>query len=344
MAGRWPAVLVAGCLLCGCQSPDRADLSSRTTLALGTVITVEIHGMEESGAERALDAVENYFQSVQRDWYAFGNGELGHVNEALSHAKSVEMSADLASLTRRSLELRDLSDGLFDPTIGMLVELWGFGDAENMPATPPDERAIQRWKNGNNADSGLRLSGRTISTDRPVKLAFGGIAKGTALNGAAALLRDMGVINAIIAAGGDLKVLGQRGDRRWRVGIRDPHSIGVLGIINLAPGEAIVTSGNYERYFKHEARRYHHLLDPFSGLPVTHTAGVTVIHIDAELADAAATALMIAGPPRFDEIAKHMGIDTALLVTTGGVIIMTPAMAGRIREPVQSGHPEPSIM
>jgi thiamine biosynthesis lipoprotein len=213
-----------------------------------------------------------------------------------------------------------------------------------MRETPPAAAAIQRWRENISVDPGLTLDNRTLSVDRPIKLAFGGIAKGTALNEAAAMLMRMGIRNAIIDAGGDLQVLGMRGDRMWRIGIRDPHSAGVLGTLDVAPGEAIVTSGNYERYFKYQGTRYHHLLDPRTGLPVTHTAGVTVVEADAELADAAATALMVAGAQRFHEIAGRMGIEFALLVTSDGDIIMTPALARLIREPEQNSDPVAGIM
>jgi thiamine biosynthesis lipoprotein len=105
-----------------------------------------------------------------------------------------------------------------------------------------------------------------------------------------------------------------------------------------------VTSGNYERYFRHNGQTYHHLLDPRTGRPVTHTAGVTVIAKDAELADAAATALMVAGSERFHQLAEQMGITHAMLVTAGGDIIMTPKMTARIREPVQNDNTEAGIM
>jgi thiamine biosynthesis lipoprotein len=312
-------------------------------VALGTLITVEILDTDDRHGEQVLDAVENYFLTIQREWYAFGDGELGRVNAALSVGKPAIMSPELADLTRRSLALRDLSGGLFDPTVGMLVELWGFAGSSTIDRAPPDDASIQRWKDSMQ-HPGPSISALTISAEMPIKLTFGAIAKGTALNHACVLLTKMGVENALVDAGGDLKVLGQRGGRRWRIGIRNPHADGILGTVQLDSGEAVVTSGDYERYFVHSGRKYHHLLDPRTGRPVTHTAGVTVIHQDAELADASATALMVAGAGRFLEVARLMGIDTAMLVTSEGDIIMTPAMTARIREPVQKGGTEAGIM
>ena len=119
------AILLAGCLLVGCQSSDEESTHDRTIIALGTFIRVEIYSAGKYRAEQALDALDAHFQTVQTEWYAFGDGELGRANEALSRGETVTLSPELASLTRRSLRLRTLSDGLFDPTIGMLVERAG---------------------------------------------------------------------------------------------------------------------------------------------------------------------------------------------------------------------------
>jgi len=343
VTGRFTGLLLIGSLLLGCQPAEPPESHRRTIVALGTLVTVEIVSADERPSERALDKIENYFQDIQREWYAFGDGELGRINAALSRGEAADMSPELAALTRRSLALRDRSGGLFDPTIGMLVELWGFANVEMADRSPPDNLAIQRWQ-ADTQRPGPTLAGRTISAERPLKLTFGAIAKGTALNHACDLLAGMGFENALVDAGGDLKVLGRRGNRRWRIGIKDPHADSILGVIHLESGEAVVTSGDYERYFTHGGQSYHHLLDPASGRPVTHTAGVTVLHNDAELADAAATALMVAGAGRFHEVASRMGIDTAMLVTADGDIIMTPAMTERIREPTRNDAAEAGII
>ena len=100
-------------------------------------------------------------------------------------------------------------------------------------------------------------------------------------------------------------------------GVRDPRGPGILGTVDLAPGETIASSGGYEHRFEAGGKKFHHILDPRTGEPARGTAGTTVISRDAELADAAATALMVAGPARFAEIARRMGVDTALLVGRG---------------------------
>jgi thiamine biosynthesis lipoprotein len=333
-------LFLAACALCSCNSGRDATSNERTILALGTIIEIEIIGTDEHRADQALDEVEILLREIQHDWYAFGDGELGRANEMLWRGQSVEISAALAALVRRSLELRKLSDGFFEPAIGELVELWGFGSAVNPPSSPPPAAAIARWVEQLPIRESLRIDEHTVSADGPLKLDFGGIAKGTTLTRLSKRLHEMDIDNAIINAGGDLIVLGQHGSRPWRVGIRDPNSEGVLGAITLAPGEAIVTSGNYERFFKIGEQRFHHLLDPHTGRPVTETASVTVVDFDAELADAAATALMAAGPKNFARIAGQMGISTAMLVTDEGEILLTDTMAERIEDAGVTPEPQ----
>jgi len=325
-------LLLVSCFIVACNTADTTATHKRTIIALGTIIEIEIYASKDIQVTQALNETEKFFQQIQHDWYAFGDGALGQANNALAQGKSAKLSLELTALLQRSLELRLLSDGFFDPTIGALVELWGFHDSESPRTAPPAEADIKRWRASQTARDSLSIVDRTVSADEPLKLDFGGIAKGTSLAGASALLQQLGIDNALINAGGDVQVLGMRGNRKWRIGIRDPHSNGVLGAIALAPGEAIVTSGNYERFFNFGGQNYHHLLDPHTGRPVVETAGVTVVDFDPELADAAATALMAAGPKRFEQIATQMGIACAMLVTTRGDVLMTPMMVKRIEK------------
>jgi len=329
------ALLAAASMLLqtACPGDTGPAEQRRDYLTFGTIISVEIYGADATHATRAFDALGRYFDSVNRDWYAYGDGELARVNQALSQGETVTLSEPLARLTHRALELYRRSDGLFDPGVGALVKIWGFHDSRMIRDTPPDAGVIEDWLHRQTRTDQLELDGRRLRSSGPIILDFGGIAKGTALASAAALLHDHGIENAIVNAGGDLVVLGSHGDRPWRVGIRDPRSVEVLRSMDLRPGEAIVTSGDYERFFKHAGKRYHHLLDPRSGYPVTSTASVTVIDDDPELADAAATALMVGGPTLFPTLPQQLGIRYALLIDADGRVLVTPAMQQRLAGP-----------
>ena len=167
---------------------------------------------------------------------------------------------------------------------------------------------------------------------------MGAFAKGYAIDLAIAYLRSWGIENTGINAGGDLRVIGQHGDRPWRIGIRHPREDGVISWLDAEANESIFTSGDYERFYIHAGKRYHHILDPRTGYPAKGTASVTVIHDNAGIADAAATALFIAGPDRWWDIARSMGIHYVMLIDTRGNIHMNPAMAERINFQENSIH------
>ncbi|MBT8442358.1 MAG: FAD:protein FMN transferase [Gammaproteobacteria bacterium] len=321
-------ILLAAALLSGCAG-DEAEFR-QSFPALGTIITVEIRDADQHRAETAMATIERDLARIGRDWYAWGAGELGQLNELLAQGKSARVSPELATLLVRALEVRVTSDGFFDPTVGMLVEAWGFHDASAPPVAPPDEAWLAEWRASAAGRQRLRVADDIVIAAGPVKIALGGIAKGSVLARAMDVMHDLGIENALVDAGGDLQVTGTKNGRGWRIGIRDPRSSGIIGIVELSPGEAVLSSGDYERFVERDGQRAHHLLDPHTGRPVEHTMAVTVIHEDAELADAAATALMAAGPDRFDALAARLGIRIALLVNSDGDVIMTPAMAARL--------------
>jgi len=324
--------LICVCFLASCGPAQEPESYEYTIIALGTVVNIEIVSTDEQLARQAYDELQVLLAELGHDWYAFGDGELGRVNAALARGSSVQTTPELSALIERSLVYRTMSDGLFDPVIGNLVELWGFADFDTQVTTPvpPSDTAIDSWRDNPAPRHSISVSQQTISATGPVRLDLGGVAKGTVLTRATALFERLGVHDAMIDAGGDLRVIGSHGQRPWRVGIRNPLADDIIATVELQSGEAIVTSGNYERFFDHDGKRYQHVLDPQTGRPVESTAGVTVIHVDPELADAAATALMVAGPSRFDEITARMGITTALLINYAGELSMTATMQRRI--------------
>lgn len=328
MRSRVVALWFTALLLAGCGGGDQEHRHAFP--ALGTLVSIEIHHRDDDAALRATAEVSAYLERIGRDWYAWGDGELGRANERLAVGDSATVSPELAALIGRALDIRDRCDGYFDPTIGLLVEAWGFNDAGAPPVVPPAAEWLAAWRASAAGRASLTIDAGVVHSPVPMKLALGGIAKGTVLAQAIRMLRERGISNGMVEAGGDLQVLGSKAGRKWRVGIRDPRSEGMLGVVELNPGEAILSSGDYERWFEIDGQRFHHLLDPHTGHPVAHTSGVTVIHPDPELADAAATALMAAGAARFDELATRLGIHLALLVKSDGEIVATADMRARL--------------
>ncbi|WP_455365411.1 FAD:protein FMN transferase, partial [Kaarinaea lacus] len=177
----------------------------------------------------------------------------------------------------------------------------------------------------------LELDGVELkSNNSAVQIDFGGFAKGYAVDMAIEHLKDMGINNAIVNAGGDLRAIGKHGDRAWRVGIRNPRGEGVLASVDVEGDESVFTSGDYERYYEYQGKRYHHIIDPHTGYPKQGVTSVTVFDTRADRADAAATAIFVAGEEHWYEVAKSMGVAGVMLVTSNGTIHMTPNLKKRI--------------
>jgi thiamine biosynthesis lipoprotein len=330
---RWLAAYVLPvCLLfAGCA--DKPQDIHQSLFIFGTLVDITVHGTPEEQAETAIAEVDDDFQRMHREWHAWKpGGELVELNRRLAAGETTTVSDFLLPLLLQARTLSVQSDGLFNPAIGRLIALWGFQSDEPPPGPPPSAASIETLVAGKPDMQSLVIEGNRVSSVNPlVQLDLGGFAKGYALNRAIARLHSHGVDNAIVNAGGDLCVSGRHGDRPWQIGIRHPQGDGVIAALAVANGECVRTSGNYERYREYEDVRYAHILDPRTGWPVRHVASATVIHADGGVADAAATALTVAGPEDWQRIARRMGLVYVMLVDEAGTVYLSPAMAQRIQ-------------
>lgn len=163
-----------------------------------------------------------------------------------------------------------------------------------------------------------------------MRLDFGGFAKGYSVGTATQPIEKQSINNFIVNAGDDRCVRGKHGQRPWRIGIRDPRDSGVLASIELTGAACAFTSGDDQRYFKFGDKRYHHKLDPGTGYPAQRTRSATVIDHDPVLADAAATALFVAGPEPWKKIARSMAVNDVLLLDNADVAYVTPDLASQL--------------
>ncbi len=303
---------LAGALLSACSTPPD-NIAHDNFPALGTLVEISLRDVPVNRQAEMFRVVRATMNDAGNDYYGWGDGELGQYNRALSAAEYAEASPRLDALLAHASRLQSLSSGLFDPTIGALTELWGFHEQERPAGPPPEQSEIEAW-----------LSGRL-----PTRIDLGAYAKGVAVAEAMAALSEHGVQHALVNAGGDIAVIGTAAGRGWRVGIRNPRSSGVLAGVTLESGESIFTSGDYERAFVWDGERFHHVLDPRTGNPAAGTASLTVIHENAAVADAASTALFVAGD-EWPVIAESMGITLVMRVRSDGAIEGTPDMADRV--------------
>jgi len=316
--------------LTGCTASE-PETYKEEAYVFGTLVTFTIVGVPEETARKAVRAVGTEFQHMHEDWHAWKPGELTRLNQAITRGEAREISDFLLPLIKQSKQFYQLSGGLFNPAIGGLVETWGFHSDELPKGSLPSFEKIHRLVARAPSMDDVQIRDHVVFSSNPaVQFDFGGFGKGAALDRAEQILKDHGIDNAAINAGGDLNTVGNPGNRPWKVGIRHPVHWGVIASVALEKGENLYTSGNYERFREHEGLKYAHIIDPRDGMPVKHIVSASVIDGSGALADAAATALTVAGPDHWYEVAQKMGVRFALLVDDKGRIYLNPAMKARI--------------
>jgi thiamine biosynthesis lipoprotein len=299
----------------------------------GTLVEVSVYGEQDAQARAAVKAVMQEFQRLHNMLHAWKPSELSDLNAAIGRGASKQVTPELKSILQDAARLAQQSDGLFNPAIGGLVQAWGF-QADEFKAVLPDAKKIAALTKAKPQMSDLVFSGdRVGSRNKAVQIDLGGYAKGYALDRAAEILKKMGVRNALINIGGNVLALGAHGDRPWRVGIQHPRKPGPLATLELHDGEAIGTSGDYQRYFELGGKRYCHLIDPRTGQPVQGVQAVTILTRGDRagvLSDAASKPLFIAGSQGWRQAARKMQLEEALLVDGEGKLHLTVAMRNRL--------------
>jgi FAD:protein FMN transferase len=313
------ALLSAAIVLAGCRA-GKPELRKQTRLLMDTYITIDAY----APARRADKAIGDAFTRLEAISHKFNHLDSTSPLFAFNYRNQPLVDPELVAVVKGAQSVSEASGGAFDITVQPLVRLWGFyGDN---PAIPP-QRAI---------DSCLRFVGYknlVIDGDRVTKLKpevtidLGGIAKGYALSEAAKVLRADGVDSAVIDAGGDVYAIGKKGDRNWKIGIRNPRKDGIIGVAAVS-NLAVVTSGDYERFFfGPDSVRYCHIINPKSGWPARGLTSTTVVMRDPMLAQGWSKVLFVLGPDALRLIETQGGIE-ALLVTDSMKVIATPGLAG----------------
>ena len=329
-------LLLAVLLLTAC---GREPLYQEQGYVFGTLVDVSIYGEDEAEARVAVSEVMREFQRLHGMLHAWQPSELSGLNAAFAKGGRKAVSPELAAMLQDAARLSAQSGGLFNPAIGGLIEVWGFQADEFKPVRPDAEKIAMLVKaNPQMSDIVLLPSphggeGTAFSRNPAVRLDLGGYAKGYALDRAAVLLRARGVRNALVNIGGNILALGQHGKRPWRVGIQHPRKSGALASLDLHDGEAIGTSGDYQRYFELDGKRYCHLIDPRSGWPAQGVQAVTILtrgpHAGV-LSDASSKPLFLSGVAGWREAARRMELPEAMLVDAQGGIHLTAALQKRL--------------
>ena len=309
--------------------PAQAHWMSREEAIMGTSIRVELWHEDPMTGEAAMAAVMEEMHRIDRAMSPFKpESELSRLNREAPKAP-VPVSEEMFDLIARSIEFSKLSEGAFDITFASVGCMFDYRKsikptAEKIAAALPgiDYRHIR-----------LDRRRRTIEFARDnVQIDLGGIAKGHAVDNCAALLKSRGVKEALVTAGGDSRVLGDKRGRPWMIGIRDPRRKSTVVAMLPLVDAAISTSGDYERYFETDGVRYHHILDPRTGLPATGARSVTIVGADATTTEGISKSVFIMGPERGIRFVESLPGTDAVIIDGDGDMHYT---AGLRRESPQ---------
>ncbi len=331
---RFLIVVLAPLLALLLTACGRTPLQEQQAYVFGTRVEVIVVSAEPEQGRQAIAAVLREFDRLHRAYHAWQPSELTDLNLAIQAGRPQQVSPELAAFVAEAKQFSQQGDYLFDPGIGQLIKLWGF-QADEFKAEVPPAANIAAWLAKKPSIADITIAGNTItSSNRHVALDFGGYLKGVALDRAAAILRAQGIRNALINIGGNVMALGSKEGRKWRVGIQHPRQPGPLATVELDDGEAIGTSGDYQRFFEVDGKRYAHLRDPRSGYPADHTQAVTILIPPGAKAgtrsDAASKPIFIAGPEQWREMARKMEIGLVLRVDRDNRIFVTDSLRKRL--------------
>lgn len=264
---------------------------------LGTFVTITAYGKDKELTQAAVGAAFDEFRHVDALMSIHrADSEISRVNRSAA-AGPVKVSEELFLVLAKAQEISRQTDGAFDISVGPLTQLWGFIWKEyRLPTAEELEGVLPRvgWRHVE-----LNRDKRTVRFLRDgMSLDLGGIAKGYAVDRAMDRLRELGVRDAMVKAGGDLRVAGlPPGENGWEVQLEDPAKEGNRTTIRLRTG-ALSTSGNYENFFIANGRRYSHIVDPRTGVPVEDMAACTLRAETCMESDAWATACFVMGVER----------------------------------------------
>lgn len=335
-AGWLAALALTAGLLAGCS---RERLYQQESYVFGTRVEVLTWDASEDKSRTAIAEVLREFDRLHRAYHAWEPSELTRLNAAIAAGQQrIPVSPELAAMLADAKAIAATGDELFDPALGKLIALWGFHTDTFVPVRP-DPATLAELVRAHPTMADLTIENGTVSSRNPaVQLDLGGYGKGYALDRAAAILKAHGVANALVNIGGNVLALGSKGDQPWRVGIQHPREPRPLATLPLRDGEAIGTSGDYQRYFELDGERYCHLLDPRSGRPAKGTQAVTVLVTPrppgttqaGTLSDAASKPVYLGGPA-WRDYAHRFGIEHALRVDADGRVEVTRALQGRLQ-------------
>jgi thiamine biosynthesis lipoprotein len=323
---------LAGAVSCGSRSAATpAALVERTRMAMGSQIHLSAWTHDEPAALSAFEAVFQEFdrlESLMSTWRP--DSEIVRLNAAAGD-HPVSVSPEVREVLNVAHQVSDWTGGRFDVTFGALTDLWKFDhDQDNQIPDPALVRArlpLIDYRRIIVDDQ----AGTAFLSRKGMRVHLGGIGKGYAVDRGVMIFRKRGLKDFMIQAGGDLYVGGLRGDRPWRIGIRDPRGPAERSFAALDLSDATFsTSGDYERFFMKDGRRYHHILDLSLGEPARLCRSVTLVTPRAVLADALAKGVFILGPVEGMKLVERLPGIEGVIVGAKNEVLVSSGLKSRL--------------
>ena len=315
-------ILTLAALTVSCVSDNERKITKVSQIVMGTLVDISAVGPPDKTGP-AIDSAFTELKRVENLTSFHKSSDLTKLNTSSGEGLH-KVDPELVDVIIRSLEFSALSMGAFDPTIGPLAQLWNFsGDSgPRLPGATEIGKALSLigWEH-------VLVDKNYHSVSLPkqgMALDLGAIAKGYAIDKAAEKLKSLGVKAALINAGGDIVAYGAKeSGKLWKIGVQDPRNPGGVIAVAELTDKAMVTSGDYERFFEEDGKRYHHLLDPVTGYPADGLQSVTIVADDGITADALSTAVFVLGKEKGIELVNGLPNVAAMLVDAQGQIIMS---------------------
>jgi thiamine biosynthesis lipoprotein len=307
-------------------------LITRGGEAMGTLVEIKIWGRDDAGAQAAISAAFEEIARLERlmtTWREDSDVSRVNANAGIS---PVAVAPETFEVIRRSLEFSRRSGGAFDITFYALKGLWKFD--QDLDARLPDRKELRRrLPLIDYRKVKLDEAKRTVFLEKKgMAINLGGIAKGYAVDAAAAVLRRAGFPDSIVQAGGDLMLSGSKSGRPWQAGIRDPRAErDTYFAVAPVKDHAFSTAGDYERFFFIGGKRYHHIIDPKTGYPATAARSVTIYAPDATTADGLDDAVLILGPAKGLALVESFPDTGAVIVDADNRVHISKRLQGTVQ-------------
>ncbi|MFQ6092504.1 MAG: FAD:protein FMN transferase [bacterium] len=292
----------------------------RTRVLMDTLVRIEVFDEDEEKAQEAIGAAVSEIERLSMVFsHYLPDSEVSRLNREAGGSPET-VSADLYTVLQRSVRFSRVTHGAFDITLGAVSQLWDFTGEEFR--VPPAREIEARVESVDYERIIIDSEQRVALVDSGMAIDLNGVAKGYCVDRALKVLKSCGISSGLVDAGGDIGLLGSRSEEGpWRIGVRHPRDDQrLIAVIEVDSG-SVATSGDYERFFIQDGRRYHHILDPKTGWPSRNCISVTILTQQAMEADILATGVFVLGPEKGLALVESLtGVEGLILFERDGRI------------------------